>query len=428
MNDMPISRLLPNVETGFADNVFTAKARLVCDSYDKTFTTAITELSSPDDITTLADPWVRLLSFDMMGVGGTWEIEGPVSKSCLCNMERFMEYWHTIAPDKCHETILKAEQVYDDSQEPTDDSALLPFSGGVDACYTAYRHTHGLAGHKNLEVKAAMMIHGADIPLNQPERFDEALEHNREMLSDIGIDKIHVIRTDYRTIGDKTFDWGEYTHMAFLIAMSSFLSPLYKNVVAGSTYPYHLSPLKWGSNPISDTLLGTRFFNVYIDDFSKNRTEKAALVSQWPMGTEKLRVCWEAPLNGSGKLNCGHCEKCIRTNLNFLACGVQLPNMPVLSLKEIKANHGEIHYQEREYEPLLKYAKEHGCKEPWVSILERKLNRNRRILALPEWVKKVWNYYIRQSARVFYHKPKTKEESWARNRYVVHHTIPLKEK
>lgn len=423
---MKLSRLIPNSEISFTDNIVTVKARLVCDSYDKTFTTAITELSSPDDITTLADPWVRLLSFDMMGVGGTWKIEGTVSKSCLRNMERFMEYWHTIAPDKCHETILNAEQVYDDSQEPTDDSALLPFSGGVDACYTAYRHTHGLAGHKNLEVKAAMMIHGADIPLNQPERFDEALEHNREMLNDIGIDKIHVIRTDYNTVADKSFDWGIYTHMAVLVGLGSFLSPLYKNIVPGSSSPYPVAPLRWGSNPVSDYMLASRLFQVHIDDLSKFRTEKAALIAKWPVGMQKLRVCWESSLNGSSQQNCGHCEKCIRTNLNFLACGVQLPCMPVLSMKEIKANHGEIHLL-RQYTTLIDYAKQHGCHEPWVKALDRKIGRCKRKLALPEWVKKIWNYYIRQSARVFYHKPKTKEESWARNRYIVHNSIPLKE-
>lgn len=400
------------------------QARLVCANFNKLFTNVISEIQKEEEVTTLADPWIRLLAFDMMAVGGTWHIKGTSSKSCLRNMERFMDYWHTVAPEKCRETTLVSEQVDDDSQEPTDDSALLPFSGGLDACYTAYRHTHGLAGHKNLDIRAAMMIHGADIPLCQQENFDAALQHNRSMLNDLGITKIHVIRTDYRTVGDNSFDWGVYTHMAVLIGLASFLSPLYKNVVAGSSNPYTASPLKWGSNPISDMMLSSLIFSVWIDDCSKNRTEKAALVSQWKVGMQNLRVCWESAISGTGEHNCGHCEKCVRTNLNFLACGVQLPCMPVLRLKEISDNRGEIHLL-REYAPLVNYARQHGCNEPWVDIMEQKIARCQRKLRWPRGVKRIWNKGVLVLARVFYRSADTPTEKWKRRNFIHYNSIPM---
>lgn len=399
------------------------KARLVSELGEKVFTTVIGGVENESQVTTLMDPWLRLLIFDMMEVGGDWEVRGTVSKSCLRNMERFNDYWHSI-DSTCAIVHLHAENVFDDSAEATDNGALLPFSGGLDASYTAYRHTHHLAGHKNLDIKAALMVHGADIPLDKQEQFDAALHHNQEMLADLGVHKVHVIRTDYHTMSTQNFDWGYHTHMAVLIGLASFLSPMYKNVVTGSSSPFPVVPKKWGDNPISDYMLGSRIFEVHTDDFSKSRTEKAELVCNWKVGMEKLRVCWESSLDGTGTHNCGHCEKCIRTNLNFLACGVQLPGMPVLSLKEIAANHGEIHLM-RVYTSLLDYAHAHNCTDPWVPIMERKIKKYQARLAWPRLLKRVWNKAVKITALWKFRHASTQKEFRARYNYWHNRSIPL---
>lgn len=400
------------------------KARLESPLGEKVFTTIIGGVEDESRVTTRMDPWLRLLVFDMMEVGGDWEIRGTVSKSCLRNMERFIEYWHQLLPAMCPLVKLAPKEVYDDSAETTDNGAIVPFSGGVDACYTAYRHTHHLAGHKNLDIKAALMVHGADIPLANQEQFDAGLRHNQEMLADLGVHKIHVIRTDYRMVGTTRYDWGAFTHMAVLIGLASFLSPLYKNVLIGSSDPYSVAPLNWGDNPVSDFMLASRDFNVHVDDFSKNRTEKAALLTNWKVGMEKLRVCWESSLNGTNSHNCGHCEKCIRTNLNFLACGVQLPCMPVLSLKEIAANHGEILLL-REYITLLDYAHARNCTEPWVAVMDRKIKKYQARLAWPRVLKRVWNKAVKITTRWKFRHASTQKELWARRNYLRDRTIPL---
>ena len=48
------------------------------------------------------------------------------------------------------------------------------------------------------------------------------------------------------------------------------------------------------------------------------RLERTALVSEWPVGLDNLRVCVH---DDRGTGNCGTCEKCIRTKLMLVALG-----------------------------------------------------------------------------------------------------------
>jgi hypothetical protein len=50
-----------------------------------------------------------------------------------------------------------------------------------------------------------------------------------------------------------------------------------------------------------------------------SRTDKAKAVASNPVVLSNLRVCFQNPAHGH---NCGHCEKCIRTKLNFIAAGI----------------------------------------------------------------------------------------------------------
>jgi hypothetical protein len=49
------------------------------------------------------------------------------------------------------------------------------------------------------------------------------------------------------------------------------------------------------------------------------RCDKARLVAQYSRLRDNLRVCWAGPMTGT---NCGRCEKCVRTQLNFIAQGL----------------------------------------------------------------------------------------------------------
>jgi len=55
------------------------------------------------------------------------------------------------------------------------------------------------------------------------------------------------------------------------------------------------------------------------DGAGYSRTEKVVEIATHKTATRVLKVCWQGQETFK---NCGNCEKCIRTQLNFLAAGV----------------------------------------------------------------------------------------------------------
>ena len=48
-----------------------------------------------------------------------------------------------------------------------DENAIIALSGGVDSCFTVYRHARGLAGRRTRRLRAAVVQHGFDVWLDQ---------------------------------------------------------------------------------------------------------------------------------------------------------------------------------------------------------------------------------------------------------------------
>jgi hypothetical protein len=126
------------------------------------------------------------------------------------------------------------------------------------------------------------------------------------------------IRTDWRRIG-------RFWENEFGAGLAACLS-LYAGVATvglfGSDEDYGHVVVPWGSNPVTNPLLSAGDFQVVTDGGGYTRTEKVALIARYGDVSSRLRVCWEGPQTGA---NCGKCEKCLRTRLNFLAVGKNPP-------------------------------------------------------------------------------------------------------
>ena len=78
----------------------------------------------------------------------------------------------------------------------------------------------------------------------------------------------------------------------------------------------------WGSTPIADPLGSTAAMSIEHDGAEFNRAEKAGWLGRNTDVSDLIRVCWEGE---RGDSNCGRCEKCIRTMMNFWANGLPKP-------------------------------------------------------------------------------------------------------
>ena len=247
--------------------------------------------------------------------GADVRVHGTVSPSLLRHLEEVSRMWSLWRPGKYAAIGLSAD-VEAEATSSHPDEAVACFSGGVDGSFTAYRHSQGRCGRQRRNVKAGLLVHGFDIALDDPARFARACEGAARSLRSIGLELIG-IRTNLRALG---VDW-EDGFGAAMAASLSLLKGRFGKGLLGSDERYdYVTPR--GSTPLVDPLFSTEAFRVIHDGAGFSRTQKVQLLSEWPEGVANLRVCWE----GTGPShNCGRCEKCIRTILNFRAVEAGLP-------------------------------------------------------------------------------------------------------
>src|SRR5439155_23473995 len=73
-----------------------------------------------------------------------------------------------------------------------------------------------------------------------------------------------------------------------------------------------------GSHPLLDSYYSSAHFQIEHHGLDMSRFEKTALVADWPIALQNIRVCQN---DSSGNTNCGTCEKCIRTMTALAALG-----------------------------------------------------------------------------------------------------------
>ncbi len=227
--------------------------------------------------------------------------EGPVDETFYTNMQKVEEIaseWWGWTADKGR---LDIEEFENENPRKTD-SAMF-FTGGVDSFCTLRRNLG--------EVKALVNVHGFDIKLADKERFEKAQSMLHKVAIDLGIEVIFVA-TDLRS--NRLFNrisW-EITHVSALAAIAHTLQESFGRILIAST---DVSP-PWGSNPDLDPLFGSSSLEIVNDGSSLTRLDKVRLIADWPLVHRHLKVCWE---NRSSQLNCGICEKCVRTQAQFAA-------------------------------------------------------------------------------------------------------------
>lgn len=261
-------------------------------------------------------------------------VEGAVDSDLLEALEEGQDAWSLWHPGKFRQVSISAEETRA-QKLPETRSAVIAFSGGLDASYALHAHKRGLIGRRSLDVKAATLAHGFDLPLDREDWFLEARKKAAAIAASYDVPLV-TVRTNWRSL---RAPWEQ----SFIFAISSIIHQ-YKGIfghgVIAADEAYDGEILGWGSNSITNQLMSGPSFPLHFTGAGKWRTEKARSLGLEKVILENLRVCWERP-DSLG--NCGECEKCLRTKLNFQAVG--LVNVPALGrpatakqIREIKVN------------------------------------------------------------------------------------------
>jgi len=208
------------------------------------------------------------------------------------------------------------------AQPPRPQATAAFLSGGVDSLATLRLNRRECAATTPEFILYGLLVYGFDIAWSpdapvKRETFDRAMATMTSVATETGLTLIP-LATNIRHLDPDVEFWVHQFHGAALGAVAHSLSNRINRTVIASTFDIqHLEP--WGSHPLIDPRYSSCDHSILHDGVALSRLDKARIISEWDCALQNLRVCTTNP---PGELNCGSCEKCLRTMTELLALGV----------------------------------------------------------------------------------------------------------
>jgi hypothetical protein len=322
---------------------------------------------------TVLDGFVFGVIFFAMRLRQDLRVHGPISLDALLNLNEFQEAWVMWKPEIYQKIKILPDNIIENVPAVDRKEAIAAFSGGVDSIFTILRHNRKRLGNASYPLnKAVLMVHGFDVRLDAPQQLEALMTRTKPLLDQLNLE-LMIVRTNLKEVGLQ--DW-EDSFMSQLACCLHNYSHGFRFAIVGSSEPYNTLALPWGSNPATDYLLSGNGMRLVHDGAGYSRTEKVAQIAADKMAMEAVKVCWEGQ---DASKNCGQCEKCIRTQLNFLAVGVSRPPcfQRPLDPRLITTMNFRNNAQFNEVASVYSYAQRKGIKDMWVKLLKSRINHYR---------------------------------------------------
>jgi hypothetical protein len=311
------------------------------------------------------DGFVLPVLFHCMQRGLSVRVHGDLSESGARNLHEVQRAWTLWWPKLYRQIDLIPDNVV--AERPRSNKVIQAFSCGVDATFTLLSNKYVNKHRGGYDVAAGMLVHGFDVPNDNAGDFAKLADNARRVLDHAGVE-LKIIRTNSRELAIQ--GW-LHSHTTQLAACLHQFSSHYGRALVGSAEPYDV-PSFLGGNPVTDNLLGGDLMAVIHDGAGYSRTEKIEAIARFPFYADRLKVCWE----GRNKHeNCGQCEKCIRTRLNFAAAGHDEPGCfrGPFERKMLRKLRITLPIHIVELEGILTYVRRRGLSYPWVGALRRRI-------------------------------------------------------
>jgi hypothetical protein len=195
-------------------------------------------------------------------------------------------------------------------------------SGGVDGFHMLMRNHQLYHSDDPAYIREVIFIHGFDIGKRstkpEDERFRKALRSLQPIAAEARV-RLTWCRTNLRHLPSKPDFWYYRHNGAALAAVGHAVISGPAFLFIGASHDI-ANPVPIGSHPAVDGLFSSQRVTVIHDGARYSRFQKVRELARWPGALAALRVC---PGNPGSELNCGICEKCLRTRLELLAAGVE---------------------------------------------------------------------------------------------------------
>lgn len=329
------------------------------------------------------NPWLVCLLPLAATLGQKLVLGTPTDRTLLRNSMDLLRLWRTWYP-ALSEVVVETE-VRDAEVEPEPSRRAVFFSAGVDSFFTI-RPT--LAdGSRGLDVDDLLAVHGFDIDLDQPQAF----ARHRARLERVSLaakKELVCIATNLRETRLNRVPWGPLLHGPALVGVGLALERRYRELVISSTHDYRtIHPS--GSHPTADPLMSTRCCRVVHYGAEFDRLAKTEKIAGWPLALQFLHVCFR----GKSELNCGRCEKCLRTMLMLELAGKlrATPAFPwsVVDFDQVDRIH-VLAGQDVYYRRIEEVAVSRGRRDIARAVrrCRRRSRRNRRLLGFADGLRR----------------------------------------
>ena len=305
------------------------------------------------------------------GLGQDLVVHGTISRGGMYNLGQLLEMRQRLSPERYPRVIeLIPDAVSSPAPEGDPGRAIAALSAGLDSTFTVVRHARRLAGEASFRLDGLVMVHGFDAKLDQPDRFD-AMRRRVEPLARWLELPLYTVVTNSKQRGG-SMAWPHSAIPLTAAALSLFSGRCGVGLVSAAAPDG--TPRFAVSHPgVLDALVSNDFFHVVTDGGGFGRTDKIEALLPFPHAIQGIKVCWEG---ADPAKNCGRCQKCVMTRLNFLAAGMRDPpcfDTP-LSLDHIAGLALPTLSSAKDlFRMCWNEMRQRGCTGPEMKLLERRL-------------------------------------------------------
>ncbi len=230
--------------------------------------------------------------------------EGFVSKRFLEGMESIQQVFRSWKP-KYSPVDLKKISARPMTRDQSGEEGVF-FSAGLDSYYSFLTHLE--------DISSFVYLDGFDIPLREQSMRMRAIANCRE-IGRYFKKRAIIVETNARDFIEKYVSWS-YSHGSVMGAVGLLLMPQFERFyIAGAGNPADREP--FGSHPDLDPNWGTEILE-FIHEAEVDKIDKCRLISNYDFALNTIHVCLRYPESG---LNCGECEKCLRSQVYLESVG-----------------------------------------------------------------------------------------------------------
>jgi hypothetical protein len=195
--------------------------------------------------------------------------------------------------------------------------AAFCFTGGIDSLATLRVNRLNFAPDDPGYIRDGVLIFGLEI--ERLDSFNCVLAVLSRLGREADVTTIPVYTNIHELDKDWRF-WSDAFEAAVLASVGHTLHHRIRALLIGSSFDYrHLHP--HGSHPLLDPSYSSSDLQIRHDSVALSRLEKTRLLAGWEPAFRALHVCNRYESYSDGIVNCGSCEKCLRTLTALLITG-----------------------------------------------------------------------------------------------------------